>query len=605
MRNLKKIVKNNWYVLKMLHSVAPSKIYFNILMTIWGCILRLLQSVFLVRAIVNAIETGQDYGTVVLVIVGVFLFKLLGDLTIKFYDNLYLPRVDIKIEQEFLKKFYHKAAQIDLAGYESPEYYDKYVRASAALVVRANETLQFFCGIIRCVFLSVSTSVILFQMGWVLFLIALCPLLYSIFVEGFRNRYERKCYEQDAKIGREADYVQRVLYFSDFAKEMRLTNVFDLLHDRYIDVMSRIRGLVKKRFPARGGFSLLAEMPSWIVSVGTLSYAGYLAVVKRAIAFADLAVVLSLIAEASASFGSFGSVFLSFANNALYIEDIRSFFEEDPKIERNEDAPPVTTREPVLKMENVTFCYDGTPQPVLKNINMEICAGEKIALVGNNGAGKTTLVKLLMRLYDVTDGKITLDGQDIRMLNLPSYRSLFSTVFQDHQELAFSVGENVLMREVDMDDAQQIDAALKEAGLRQKIQDLPKGIDTCVSREFDGKGTVFSGGEYQKLAIARVFAKDSPVVILDEPSSALDPIEEYEMYENMLHACEKRTMVMVSHRLSSAVLADRIYLLEDGQIIEAGTHGDLLNKNGRYAEMFRKQAQYYREGSVDHENTAV
>ena len=214
-------------------------------------------------------------------------------------------------------------------------------------------------------------------------------------------------------------------------------------------------------------------------------------------------------------------------------------------------------------------------------------------MVGLNGVGKTTLVKLLLRLYDPTEGVILLGGQDIREYDIDSYRACFGIVFQDYKQIALSVGENVLGRPMRDGDEKTVEIALRKAGLWDKISKLPNGIHMVMTKEFDENGLILSGGESQKLAIASVYARDCSIVILDEPSSALDPLAEKEMYDQMYRACEGKTVIFISHRLSSATDADRIILMENGTIKEMGTHGELMKRGGSYAEMFRAQAESY------------
>ena len=254
-----------------------------------------------------------------------------------------------------------------------------------------------------------------------------------------------------------------------------------------------------------------------------------------------------------------------------------------------------------IKLENISFFYGkGTAysKQALKNVNIEIGKNEKIALVGHNGAGKSTLIKLLLRLYDPTEGSVTLSGVDARDIKLDKYRDMFSVVFQDFKTIALPVFENVLMRpREEGDDALVVDA-LKKSGAYDRVMELPNGIETMLTKEFDENGAVLSVGQSQKIAIAHAFVKNSPFIILDEPSSALDPVAESEMYNNMMQAGEGKGMIFISHRLSSAVGADRIYMLEKGEVVESGTHAELLALNGKYADMFKKQAQNY----VDIEN---
>ena len=283
-------------------------------------------------------------------------------------------------------------------------------------------------------------------------------------------------------------------------------------------------------------------------------------------------------------------------DNSVYIQNLREFLEYKPEITENENGKIPASDTNRLTLKNVSFTYHGASKPVLKNISIDIPPKTKIALVGHNGAGKSTLVKLLMRLYDVSDGEILLDGVNIKDYKLSEYRRKFGTIFQDFKIFATTVTENVLLHPpADETDREKAKIAVKESGLWDKIETLSNGMETHLTKEFDDNGALMSGGEFQKIAVARVFARDSSIAILDEPSSALDPISEYEMFNNMMTACADKTVIFISHRLSSAVMADKIYLLEQGEIVEEGTHTELMELGGKYAEMFTMQAEKYRE----------
>jgi ATP-binding cassette subfamily B protein len=255
----------------------------------------------------------------------------------------------------------------------------------------------------------------------------------------------------------------------------------------------------------------------------------------------------------------------------------------------------------------VKYRYEGAETDTLHGVSLRIAPGEKIALVGQNGSGKSTFVKLLLHLYEPSAGSITMDGVPMNDHTLASWRGVFKPVFQDYSTFALSVAENILMRPMRTDpegeaaDRALVESAIKQSGAYDRVMKMPHGMDTMLTREFDDKGEVLSGGEAQKIALARVFASDSPVVILDEPTSALDPVAEYRLFENMMEACRGRAVVFISHRLSSAVLADRVYLFEDGRITESGTHRELMEQGGHYADMFRKQAESYRETEAEKE----
>ena len=278
------------------------------------------------------------------------------------------------------------------------------------------------------------------------------------------------------------------------------------------------------------------------------------------------------------------------------------------KWERNEGYPDITFLIPLaeffgvtldtlmgrdearkeIKIENLSFTYEGNSEPTLKDISLTIKPYEKIALVGYNGAGKTTLTNLLLRLYDPTEGSILIDGEDIRTATVDSHRDRFAAVFQDFQLFSCNVGENVALdKDYDMG---RVEEALGHSGFSKPLK---KGTETELLREFDDEGVMLSGGESQKVAIARAFYKNCPYVILDEPSANLDPVAEYNLNRAMTEASDNKTVIFISHRLSTTVHADRIYVMEKGRIIESGSHEELMEKNGTYAYMFNLQAEKY------------
>ena len=279
---------------------------------------------------------------------------------------------------------------------------------------------------------------------------------------------------------------------------------------------------------------------------------------------------------------------------SLYIQKIRDFLAYEPKIVSEGDAVPTTSAKE-LDLQGVGFSYKPDLPAVLQDINLNIKPGEKIALVGYNGAGKTTLVKLLMRLYDCSEGHILADGVDVKNYDVEAYRDSIGTVFQDFEIFAGTVKENVILNVGSKADDARVKNALTDSGLWKKVDSLPMKWDTPLTHEFSENGVDLSGGEQQKLAISRVFYQNASLMILDEPSSALDPIAEYQLNHAMLEATKDKTVIFISHRLSTTRLADRIFMLEEGRIVEEGSHESLLGKGGKYAEMWKAQAGAYIE----------
>ena len=277
------------------------------------------------------------------------------------------------------------------------------------------------------------------------------------------------------------------------------------------------------------------------------------------------------------------------------VDDFRSFMDIPNPDEGKKTVPVPKAERYVFKFENVSFMYKGQDKYALKNLNLTLEAGQRLAVVGLNGAGKTTFIKLLLRLYDVTEGRILCNGIDIREFDRAEYYRLFAPAFQEVEVFAFKLSENVSMRTDDETDKALAEQYLRDAGMSEKLDGLPKGMDTELLKVLYDDGVDLSGGEKQKLALARALYKNAPIVVLDEPTAALDALAEYRLYQSFDGMIGSRTAVYISHRLSSTRFCDNIAMFVAGEMVEYGTHEELLDKNGAYAEMFRVQAQYYIE----------
>ena len=287
-----------------------------------------------------------------------------------------------------------------------------------------------------------------------------------------------------------------------------------------------------------------------------------------------------------------GNYLTKFHEHSLYIEKVRKFVGYQPKIKGDgTDVPAFES----LTVRGLDFAYPFAKdeKKTLSGIDLEIKRGEKVAFVGYNGAGKTTLIKLLMRLYDATDGEILYNGRNVTEFAPAEYRKHIGAVFQDYSVFAATVAENVMGGEYTDADEAAVRAALSAAAFDDKLKQLPNGIQSQLTTEFSKEGVGLSGGEAQKIAIARVFARPYELIIMDEPSSALDPIAEYEINQSIIRQAETKTVIFISHRLSTTRMADRIYMFDDGRIVECGSHDELMRQNGKYAEMYRIQAKKY------------
>ncbi|MBO4686742.1 MAG: ATP-binding cassette domain-containing protein, partial [Lachnospiraceae bacterium] len=393
----------------------------------------------------------------------------------------------------------------------------------------------------------------------------------------------------------------RVMYLPEYAKEMRLTGVFALMRKQYREAITGVADVTKKYTKKAAVLHWLYVMFTFtFIFEGLLIYGAYRTLVSRSMTLAQLSVITSMMVSTTWILIGFTESLTALFKNGLFVEYLRTFLEYRERIPEDADGADPGTEIQSIEFKNVSFSYKD--KEVIKNLSMEFRGGKTYALVGHNGAGKTTLIKLLLRFYDPTEGQILLNGRDIREYNLRKYRALFATAFQDHRMFSMTVAENVIMGEnVPAEEREEkVNEALRLAGAYDKVMSLPKGINTILTREFDDEGAMLSGGEFQKIVVARAFVRECPFKVFDEPSSALDPIAEAQLFDNIYESCRKNTLVFISHRLSSVQNADWVYLLSDGTVKEEGTHRKLMEKKGLYADMYTKQAKNYLAVSSDH-----
>jgi len=397
---------------------------------------------------------------------------------------------------------------------------------------------------------------------------------------------------ENTEYNRKISYINRVMYLSGYAKEMRLTDVFLLLKREYVKAIQGIIKTTKK-------YTWKSVVLHWFYTTftftyifsGMLLYGAYRAIVSETISLAELAVITSMMVSTTWILIGFTESLMKAYKNGLFIQNLRTFLEYEEKIPENYEGENPGNELKSIEFRNVSFSYKD--KKVIHNLSFRIDAGKVYALVGYNGAGKSTIIKLLMRFYDPEEGTIYCNGKDIKSYNLKQYRALFATAFQDCQVFSMSVAENVMMRRVQPEDESTIITALKNAGIYERVMEMPKGIYTTLTKEFDDHGAVLSGGEFQKITVARAFAQEVPLKIFDEPSSALDPIAENQLFDNILSENKKNTILFISHRLSSVQSADWIFVLEEGELKEEGTHRMLMECHGIYSDMYQKQAENY------------
>ncbi len=558
-----------------------------------------VQNILFLKVLLSIIDGDADfktYFTYLLLFFGVYL-------TVNVI-SAYATRQRLVATKVVLKnvnnKIFKKATELDVSCYENPEFYDKYQRATLVL---SSSYYDLICWDVAAVvggiiaLICVITTVTVINPMYLLFLLPV-TLVFAIELMKSKAVYKRDL--EMTKNNRIKAYIQRTMFLKEFSKDMRTSNIFAVLTKRFKAAIDANVLILKSYGVKLFIYSMISSLFSdFIPIIGTYAFAGYQFVFTQALTISGFSVVLASINSVRDSTLSIAEGFDEMTQMALFFQNLRDFFDYEPKItDGGKDAEEFQS----IEFKNVSFTYPDTTKEILKNVSFKINKGETIAIVGVNGAGKSTLVKLLLRFYDANEGEILYNGINVKEYNVQSLRNAFATVFQDYKNFAVSVNENIMCHECSDEEKQIAEKALKQSGVWEKIASLPKGADTVLTREFEIDGAGLSGGENQKVSAARLFARDFEIAILDEPSSALDPIAEYKMYENLIDVTKDKTVIYISHRLSSAVFSDRIYVLGNGTILESGSHAELMAQDGEYSKMFTLQASSYKGESEVSEN---
>jgi ATP-binding cassette subfamily B protein len=490
-------------------------------------------------------------------------------------------------------KIMEHAATLDLDQFEDSEFYDKLERARQQTIGRTillSQLLSQVQDIITMAFLLV--GLIAFN-AW-LILLLLVAIVPAFLGESYFNDKSYALTRGQTPERRELDYMRYLGASDETAKEVKLFNLSGFLIDRFKMLSNKFYDDNKKLSVKRASWGTLFAL------LGSLGY--YAAYVVMIIKTVEGALTVGTLTFLAGSFRQLRSLlegilsrFTSVSQGAIYLRDFFDFFEIQPKIKAA--SKPVPFPNPIrhgITFENVGFKYHNSDQWANRHLSFTLHAGEKLALVGENGAGKTTLVKLMARLYDPVEGRILLDGVDLRKYDIMDLRKNTGIIFQDYLRYQLSFAQNIAVGNIDEQDNRPLIKMSAEKSLANLLADrLPQKYDQALGRRFNN-GIELSGGEWQKVALARAYMKEAQILILDEPTSALDARAEYSVFQRFAELSKGKTAVLISHRFSTVRMADRILVLDKGQIIEMGSHEELINKNGHYAELFLLQAKGYK-----------
>ncbi len=586
-----KTIKNNLYVLKYVIIFCPVMFVWA-LFQIASSVVIAVSKVELIKETINLVINGEDIKIIFNAIALYLIIIVVTSLFRMFYTYYIYPRYRVIYTKKMQHFLFTKVKHIDMEMFDNPQFYDNYSRAlrdGTWMGLRVYETLIRF----------LTSTAIVIALGFmiskdlVLLVIILASSIINVLVVNKINKSWYLWGKETEKEKRMYDYVNRTFYRQQFAGEIKTTNISSLLINKYTESADIINDKYAKTYKKLTVYNVLLNVIKVIIERGLINFYLAFQLFKDIISIATFTSTLNATLQFSSNFVDAMNLLTTLKENSLFIDDFRWLVNYKGNIE-NRDGILVEDFEKV-SVENISFKYENTEYFSINDLSLSIKKGEKVAIVGLNGSGKTTLTKLILDFYLPSMGYLKLNDIEYQKINQRNLRNKYAVVFQDFQIYALSIGENILMRKVEnQEDEQKVWNALEMVGMSEKIKSLEKGIHTEVTREFNRNGAVFSGGEIQRIAIARVFASNADLYILDEPTSALDPLSE-ERINKLIIKNTQKAMIIIAHRLSTVVDCDRIYLMNKGKIEECGTHEELIASNGLYAKMFNTQKSLYQK----------
>ena len=595
--------QNSWFMIKLAWKQKEKKVIFTaILIVLFGVALNLI-NLYIAPTILDAIETGVSFGqliTTILVFVGALVLTYASNA----YVNANTLYGRISVRTEIISMLNNKACRTSYPNIENDEFYKLSEQASLYCYGNSEATEAIWDTLIQLlinILCFVFYTGLLLMIKPIMLIVILVTTLAGFFINNYLSEYKYKHRKELAEQDKRLNYINGVSSSLEHAKDIRLFGLRSWLNELHEKSMATLHAFNNKI----AGVYLWARIADLILAFlrNALAYVYLIGlVVNNEITVAQFLLYFSAVEGFSTLVTGVMTQLNILKKQSLDLCVVREVLDypEVFKFEDGQDLVVDSNQEYTIELKNVCFRYPGKDKNVLTNINLIIKPNEKIAIVGLNGAGKTTLVKLICGYYDPTEGEILLNGVNIKTFNREHYYKMFSAVFQNFSLLAGSVATNVAQTE-DNINYDLVYECIEKAGLKVKIESLPLKYESKLKREVYEDATNLSGGELQRLMLARALYKDAPIIVLDEPTSALDPIAEADIYNKYNELANNKSSLFISHRLASTRFCDRILFIGDEQILEEGTHEELLALGGKYAELFEVQSKYYREGGVDNE----
>lgn len=593
-----KQIENNFYFLKYVYKFSKSYVIVESIVALLRGIAPLIW-VILPKIIIDEVMYGKDFSKILYYILIFFIIELSLNIGMSYLNETYINLNGHLYSMHFLLTVNKKMIELDMKQLDDPDVHQK-IALVKDIIYRGIgiRLIDNFFSFITSVITIISVGSVVLSTDIKLFFIILGVAIFSVWLNLISENWEISQRDENMYLSRILNYYIDIMGNKSSSKEMKMFSFSDWVMKKYYNTLQKLRArlhiLYKKIFKIYSA-TILFET---IKNSGIYLYLAYLTF-KKVITVGQFTQCFTATGELSQSIVTSASFFTNLNINGKYIQSFREFMEMKSEIQvddmQNRNFCQIPNKVEKITFENVYFKYTNMSSNVLENINYTFEKGKIYVIVGENGAGKTTLVNLLTRLYD-PDGNIYLNGTNIKEYNILEYRKKFSVVFQDFKYFAFTIGENVALNE-DIEQQEiknKIMKYIKESGFEEKLSKLPQGIDTELDKIFHKDGVILSGGESQKLALARALFRESEILILDEPSSALDPLAEDELLMRFKEITKDKLVIYISHRLSCVTMADEILYIKDEKIKEAGSHKQLIEKNGEYAKFYYSQAKHYK-----------
>ena len=584
------ILKNIKYMVRLVGGIDHKIIPFCILKNVMEKGFYSFFLVYFIKLLYDMVEGNGDFHKISLFLAVTCFFQMIVNIVsnqYEYYEEVHLP----SIISNLYSNVFVKAMKMPLEKVENPDYYSKYTRAlnnAQNSIMRTISLLGDTSGqLVRLILLVFITILI----DPVLLLLPFFSIVNSVIVSAIRSRMEFRQRIELTEFERKTSYCKRVFYEKKYAQELRLYDVKKDIGNLFEESVSNMQA-VRKKYMIK--LSLIEIWEKLIIRtlllVVACIYLSYQVVCLKKLTVGEFAGAMAAISNISYCMGYLSYYIGELFRHSKECFHFISFMESEEKDSKKDKQWVKVSTLQTLEANNLSYCYHGEKEPILDNISFSIKKGEKIALAGFNGAGKTTLAKIILGLYQNYEGEIKWNQIPISEFLPEDYHKKISSVLQDFAIYELPVAQNIMQKDGDYDESRLIDS-LVLSGLWEKIKTLPHGIQTTVFTELDQEGANFSGGELQKMALSRVFYnREADLIILDEPTSAMDPISEYNVYNNLFRVFHDKTILFVSHRLLTCTMADRIFMMEHGKIIEQGNHDELMQLNGKYAEMYQVQS---------------